>query len=184
MEEIFKALASHYIKGMMVHDKLATYYDFLCLRGYKRCHEYQFYKDTLAYRSIQRYYINIYGRLIPDERIDEPMIIPDSWYRYIREDVDGNTKKNAVETGMKKWVEWEQETKSKLEDAVTTLHKNGNVSDALFVNKLLKDVCHELKCAERCIINLASSNYDMVHIIEEQTAIHDYYKAKMKRLEG
>ena len=147
-------------------------------------HEYQFYKDSIAYRSIQRYYINVYGRLIPEERVEDPKLIPEGWRNYKRDQVDQSTKRNAVESGIKNWISWETDTKIKLQDSVKRLHDAGQITDALFVNKLLKDVSHELKCAERMLVDLISTNYDMTSIVEAQTEIHDCYKAKMKKLRG
>ena len=43
IEEIFGRISQHMIRGMMTHDQLASYYDFLGLRGYKRCHEYHYF---------------------------------------------------------------------------------------------------------------------------------------------
>ena len=179
----FKILASHFIKGMMVHDQMASYYDFLGLRGYKRMHEYQFYKDSKIYRSIQRYCINVYGTFCPEERVDDPQLIPEGWRNYKKDQVDANTKKNAVESGIKKWISWETDTKIKLQDSIKRMIDSGNMADALFVNKILKDVTHELKCAERKLVDLISTNYDMSYIVEEQTEIHDHYKEKMNKIE-
>lgn len=180
MEEIFRILAVHFIKGMMVHDQMASYYDFLGLRGYKRMHEYQFYKDSKAYREIQRYYINVYGKFVPEERVEDPQLIPEGWKNYKREDVDVNTKRNAVEGGFKKWISWETDTKIKLQDCVKRLYNEGYVADAVFVNKMLKDVSHELKYAERKFVDLISTNYDMSYIVESQKDLHDHYKDKLK----
>ena len=33
VEQIYSELAAHKIKGMMMHENLANYYDFLSLRG-------------------------------------------------------------------------------------------------------------------------------------------------------
>ena len=38
-EEIFTSLLNHMVKGLMVHDQMANYYDFLGLEEYKDCHE-------------------------------------------------------------------------------------------------------------------------------------------------
>ena len=179
----FKILASHFIKGMMVHDQMASYYDFLGLRGYKRMHEYQFYKDSKIYRSIQRYCINVYGTFVPEERVEDPQLIPEGWRNYKKDQVDANTKKNAVESGIKKWISWETDTKIKLQDSIKRMIDSGNIADTLFVNKILKDVTHELKCAERKLVDLISTNYDMSYIVEEQTEIHDHYKEKMNKIE-
>ena len=184
MDENFKILAAHFIKGMMVHDQMASYYDFLGLRGYKKMHEFQYYKDSITYRKIQRYFINVYGRLVPEERVEDPQLIPEGWRGYKKEEVDANTKRNAVESGMKKWISWETDTKIKLQDAIKRLQDAGQIADAEFVKCILMDVTHELKCAERKLVDLISTNYDMVSIVESQTEIHDCYKKKMKELRG
>ena len=182
MEEIFKKLSAHFIKGMMVHDQLANYYDFLGLRGYKRCHEYQFYCDTIAYRKINRYYINHHSVLIPEMKVDDPEIIPDGWYRYKREEVDAQTKRNAIETGMNKWIEWERETKELLEDSIKELYTAGNVADSMFLKEILTHVSRELKYAERKSIELNTMNYSIKEIVQEQGYLHDKYKKKTEEL--
>jgi len=184
MEEIYKKISAHYIKGMMFHDQMTNYYDFLGLRGYKRCHEYNFYKDTIAYRKINRYYINHHGGLIPEMKVEDPGIIPESWYRYKREDVDVQTKRNAVESAITKYIDWEQETKTTLEASIKELCDNNMIADALFLNGFLREVDCELKKAMRKMIDLKSSNYDISNIVLEQDCIHDKYKKKMKELIG
>ena len=42
LEEIFSELAAHAIEGMMIHDQMITYYCFLSLKGYAKCHEYHY----------------------------------------------------------------------------------------------------------------------------------------------
>ena len=111
VEEIFATISSHMVKGLMIHTQLADYYDFLGLCGYKRCHEYHALKETCSYRGINRYYINHYNKLVVEQPIENPEVIPQNWYQYTRQDVDANTKRNAVKNGLDKWVEWEQETK-------------------------------------------------------------------------
>ena len=39
IEEIFSELAAHAIEGMMVHDQMMSYYCFLNLKTYAKCHE-------------------------------------------------------------------------------------------------------------------------------------------------
>lgn len=182
MEEVFEKLSAHFIKGMMFHDQMANYYDFLNLRGYKRCHEYQFYRDSIAYRKINRYYINHHSKLIPESEIDDPALIPDSWVRYKREEVDASTKRTAVETGIRKYVEWEKETKEALESSIKTLTDDGYIADACFLKEFLADVDKELKCVMRWMISLKDANYDISYIMGQQDCKHDYYMKKTKEL--
>ena len=49
IEEIFAKLKNHMLEGMVFHDQMSRYYDFLNLKGYKRCHEYHYFEETLGY---------------------------------------------------------------------------------------------------------------------------------------
>ena len=182
LKEIYSTIASHMIKGMMIHAQMADYYDFLGLEGYKRCHEYHLMEESCAYRGISRYFINHHNMLIPEERIENPDIIPESWFGHTREDVDTGTKKTAVKAGLTKWVEWERETKQLYERMYKELMELGEVASASKVKELVEDVDCELKHAERYKLNKEAIGYDMTEIIAEQKRKHDKYKKKMKHL--
>lgn len=166
----------------MIHAQMADYYDFLGLEGYKRCHEYHFLQESCAYRSVSRYFINHHNMLIPEERIEDPKIIPESWFEHTRDDVDSATKKNAVKSGLTKWVTWERETKKLYEQMYQELMNLGEVASACKVKELICDVDCELKKAERYWLNKEAAGYDMVMIIEEQKRKHWKYEKKMKKL--
>ena len=120
--------------------------------------------------------------LIPDERFEAPDIIPSSWYDHTRDDVDVSTKKNAVKSGLTKWVEWERDTKKLYEQMYKELMELGEVASACKVKELICDVDCELKKAERYWLNKEATGYDMVMIIEEQKRKHSKYEKKMKKL--
>ena len=180
VDEIFTELSGHMIKGLMIHDQMADYYDFLSLRGYKRAHEYHYKKEMCAYRRLHRYVIDHYGKLIEEKRIEDPEIIPQSWYRYKRDEVDAATKRNAVKNGIEKWVAWEKETKALYQMAYRELMAANENAAAIFMQKFIADVDCELKWAERKAIELNSVDYSLAFIIGEQKHIHDKYKGKMK----
>ena len=182
VEEIFSGLNAHMIKGMMIHEHLANYYDFLGLKGYKRCHEYHYLDESINHRKLNRYYINHFNKLIPESKIDDPDVIPDGWYRYTRQDVDSNTKRNAVKTGLEKWVMWERETKKLYERMYKELMDIDEVAAAMFVKGMICDVDCELKKAERYHLNKIATAYDIVDIIEEQKSKHDKYKKMMEKI--
>lgn len=182
LKEIYSSIVSHMIKGMMIHAQFADYYDFLGLQGYKRCHEYHFLQESCAYRGISRYFINHHNMLIPDERIENPNIIPESWFSHTRDDVDSATKKNAIKSGLTKWVEWERETKDLYQRMYKELMEIGEVASACKVKELVYDVDCELKKAERYWLNKEAMGYDMPTIISEQKSKHDKYKKKMEKI--
>ena len=181
VNEIFMDLSAHMIKGMMVHDQMADYYDFLSLRGYKRCHEYHYKHESCNYRKLHRYYLNHYNMLIDEAQIDSPEAIPESWYKYRRQDVDPGTKKTAVKSGIMKWVDWEKETKQLFCKAHRELLELHQENAALFVECFIKDVDCELKWAERKLIELSDVEYSLDYILQEQKSLHDKYKKKMKK---
>ena len=180
VDEIFSELSAHQIKGLMIHDQMSDYYDFLSLRGYKRCHEYHYHKEMCSYRKLHRYFINHYGKLIAERQIDNPDVIPSSWYRYSRNEVDANTKRTAVRNGIDKWVDWEKETKALYQKMHRELIELQEDATAIFLQDFIKDVDCELKWAERKALELDAVDYNLGFIVGEQTKSHDKYKGKMK----
>jgi len=50
-----------------------------------------------------------YNKLIPNfsfESLNNLPIIPDNWHEDVRNDVDINTRRNAVKTGLEKYIHW------------------------------------------------------------------------------
>ena len=182
LDEIYSKLATHMIKGMMFHEQMANYYDFLGLKGYKRCHEYHFFSESASFRCISRYAINHSNKLIELDRVDDPEAIPSSWFKYNRHDVDANTRMNAVKSGVQNWVEWETDTKELYERMFKECMAINEVATAFKVKEFVLDVDKELKCAERKMIKLSAIDYDMSVIMPEQDELHDKYCNKLKCL--
>lgn len=181
-EEIFSEIKRRQIAALMFHGQMADYFDFLSLHGYKRLHEYQYFAESAEFRHISRYYINHHGKLLPEGFQGEIRVIPDAWLTANRINVGKGTKQKAVEEGFNEYREWERGTKSTYERYSLRLRELGHEADAIFVDGLVEDVDHELKCLDRIILDLNSSGYDMVYIVESQKAIHDKYKRKIKEI--
>lgn len=182
-EEIFAQIKNRQIAALMFHGQMADYFDFLSLHGYKRLHEYQYFAESAEFRHISRYYINHHGKLLPEGFEGEINPIPSAWLTANRMAVGKSTKQKAVEDGFNMYREWESGTKAAYERYAARLRELGHEADALFVDCLVKDVDHELKCLDRIILDLISAGYDMVYIVESQKEIHDKYKKKLKEVE-
>jgi hypothetical protein len=182
VEEIYAKIAQHMIKGLMVHEQFANYYDFLGLKGYKRCHEYHYLEETCAYRGLCRYFINHHNKLIPELPVEDPEIIPDSWYKYTRQDVDPSTKKSAVKNGLQLWGSWESETKELYEKSYTDLMELGEVASAMKIKELICDVEGELKRVQRYILDKKAIDYNLSDIVSEQKHMHNKYKKKEQKI--
>ena len=164
----------------MIHDQLASGYGFLNLCGYQKCHEYHYFKESFSYRCLQNFYINTYHKLIPETSIENPHIIPESWYRHVKQDVDTSTKRSAIRDMMKAWVDWEEETTKILEVYYKDLYDQGEICAALKIADFLKDTSHELQYAQEKYLNLETSGYNIDSIIAEQKPLCKKYWEKME----
>ena len=180
--EIFKEISSHMIYGIMFHAQQADMYDFLNLRGYKRMSEYHLFCEMKNMRKLHRYYLNHFNKLIEEDDVENPNVIPMSWYNYSRQDVDTNTKRTSVKTGVEAWVDWEIRTKEMYEDMYKELIEVGEVAAAKMLCCFVHDVDKELKHAQRYHINLKSVDYSIDYILFEQDRLHDCYKKKMREI--
>ena len=178
VSDVFSRINSHMVEGMMLHNQMADYYDFLGLMGFKRMHEYRFLCEASQMRGVSRYYINHYNRLLPSADVLNPEVIPVGWNRYTRMDVDANTKRNAIRTCMDKWCKWEPDTKKLYQESYSELCDMGEIAAACKVKELLVDADMELKCADRLYIKLQSMDYDLCTIMLMQDEMHEEYRKK------
>ena len=169
-EEIFTTLTNHMLEGVMTHEQLANYYDFLGLPFYSKCHSKHFYKESKSYRKIYNYYITTYNRLLIEPEFKQPEVIPPSWAQYTRQDVDAATKQKAVKDGLEKWVKWERDTLKLYQDLYKELCNMGHITSAEKLKCLILDVEEEVREAEQYHLNKVATGYDMVYIVEEQDA--------------
>lgn len=182
IEEIYSQLSSHMVKGVMFHEQMADYYDFLNLHGYKRCHEMHAFAEFKGLRRLHRYFINHYNKLVTEAPVESPEAIPASWLKYSRQDVDIQTRRNAVKAGIEKWVEWETETKKLYQDMYRELMSLGEVASANTFAECVTDVDRELKYAQRKHITLMSVDYDIDYIVMEQDALHEEFKEATRKV--
>ena len=154
VSEIFARLKAHILEGIVFHDEMVRYYGFLNLDDWKNEHEWHYTEETDGYRQLCDYYMNHYNALIPVLPMDRPDVIPESWYRHTRQDVDETTKKNAKQAGINKWVDWERETKDLYQDMWKELVAIGEIAAAQFISRYIRAVDNELKNAEKHNLDL------------------------------
>ena len=168
VEEIFSQISAHMVEGLMVHSQLSNYFGFLCLKGYQKCHKKHYFAENKNYHKLNEYYINHYNKLIPEISFKNPSIIPESWYKYTRQDVNITTRKNALQIGFEKWINWETETKKLYEHMYQELIAEGEVSAAEEFAQYIIDVDNELAEAIQEELELKAIDYDMTLIIDKQ----------------
>ena len=154
VSEIFARMKAHALEGMVFHDEMVRYFSFLNLKSYAELHKEHYEEETKGYQKLCDYYINHYNELIPEQPMNRPDVIPESWYRYRRQDVDTGTRNNAIRVAHGKWVDWERETKSLYEEMCHELMEKGEVAASMFVSCYVTNVDEELAEAERRHIDL------------------------------
>lgn len=181
-EEIFSAISSRQIEGIMLHDQMAQCFTFLHLDGYKRLQEFRFMDEAAEHRNMVRYYIERYNRLIPGAHASNPAILPESWMGRTRLEVDTGIKRMAVKDLFKRWVNWESSTVSRLQAHAQALYSTGDIVCADYIGRMAQDVADELKTATGMMIDLEAVDYDMTAILDRQPALHRKYKHKLQEI--
>lgn len=156
-DEIFSMLDARGIGGMMFHQQMADYYDFLNMCEYKDLHCERFIEESKSLRKLHCYYINHYGRLINQKKVDDPEAIPQSWQRYSRDDVGASDRHKFIIAGFEKWITWEKDTKDILSKSLKDLFDNGDYLAAEMLMDRLDDVEEEILMAKRMYIQLKDS---------------------------
>lgn len=182
VSEIFSDVLNNVLEGVMLHEQLTNYFDFLNMHGLKRLHEYHYLDESANMRGLKRYYINHYNMLPPVETVENPNVIPANWYNYRRQQVDSATKKNAIQNGITLWNDWERKSKKVYEKAYSDLCEIGEIAAACKIKELVCDVDGELKNADRLAIKLETIGYDLNTITLLQDELHEKYKKKCKEI--
>lgn len=180
VDEVFNKIASHMVEGMMIHDQMQQAYDFLGLYGFAKCHEYHYIEETKGYECLLHYYSTRYHRLIQIEDKPKPEIIPQTWYKYSTTAVDTNTKRQSTQTMMKKWVEWEQETKKLYQEMYSELCNLGEIAAACEIKCYICAVDEELKHAEKKLLKLETIDYNINSIVSWQQPMYKKFKKQMR----
>lgn len=180
--EVYSNLAAHMIEGLMLHDELSNYFDLLGLKGYRKCHEYRYFDESLNFRKLNKHFINHNCMLIPHTGTNFKPIIPNSAYNYEKQSISQNDIRSGVKEMFSVWVNWESDTKKFYEESYKQLIELDCISDALYVSHLIKDVDMELKSAKLHWLKLKAMDYNISSIIGEQDKLYHKYKKKFKQI--
>ena len=182
VEDIFSQLIAHATEGLMTHAQLAEYFDFLGLKGYAKCHTYHYFAESVNYKCLCEYYIKHYNKLPIELSVSNPKVVPESWFKYNRKDVDSSTRKNAIATGFDKWITWEKNTKKLFEQMYQELMAINEIAAALELKCYINDVSNELAEAEQKMLEIKAIDYNISDIIMEQGDLCKKYTKELRRI--
>ena len=181
IEDIYSRIAQRMIRGMMIHQQMTNYYNFLGLPGYSKCHQYHYLEETKSFIDINKFYIQHYNKLIQELPVDASSIIPSNWFQYTRQDVDNDTKRRAIEKGMQTWIEWEQDTKNIYQNLYKECFNIGYIFEAMKIQQLIIDVSEQLAQAKQYYLNKKMIDYDLKEIVPQQKEKEKYFNHKIKK---
>lgn len=180
--EVFATINRRQISALMFHDQMADFFDFLGLMGFKRMHEYQYLVESAEHRALKRYFLNHHNSLLIEKSIEEPDVIPDSWYKYNRFEVSVQVRKQAIEKALTQYKDWEAETKRCYEKCAKDLLDESLIADYNKINKLIQDVDMELKSVDRLLLKLQAVNYNDIYVVTIQDELHEKYRELSKNI--
>ncbi len=184
IEEIGSLVSQRLLQGVMNHQQFSNYYNFLGLEGYKLCHKYHFLEQNYNYKEFVDYYMSQYNKLVPKFSLDtfnSLFIIPQNWYEYSKEDMDINTRRNAIKTGLEKYVHWEKDTKKFLEDMYVEAFNIHEVGMAFKIKQCICNVEKQIQKAQIQLLAAKSTDFDLPTIISKQDFLIKKYKKKLKK---
>lgn len=179
IDEIFTTIGRTMVEGLMFHSQLCDYFCFLGLKGYSKCQKYHYFEESCNYKKLGHYYLKHFGKIILEEGFNNPKVIPETWIKYTRADVNMQIRKSSIQNGFEKWVHWETDVKKTYESMYNELIKLNETAAALELKKYLEDVDEELAKATQKWLELKATDWDISLIMEEQK---DYYKKYSKKI--
>lgn len=182
VDSIFSEIASHMIKGIMIHDELCNYFDVLGLYGYRTCQEYHYLEESMSFRELNKYYIENICKLIPKTNPEFNGIIPNSVYKQNKQSFSQSEIRTSVKELFSQWVEWETETKELYEESYKSLMELGEIHISCMVIDLICDVSKELNKAKNYLLELRAVDYSIDYIIDQQKELYNKYKNKINKI--
>ena len=168
VHDIFSIVVERMTGALEFHDGMANLYGFLCLDGYRKHHEKQFCEEGETRRDFINFVCSCFN-IIPKEKYHESFsIIPDDWFKYKRQDVTPQIRKQAIEKSFQQYVEWESESKEIYEHCSKRLFELGCMNGFNEVLKISSCVCEELRNVEKMHLALKSVSFDSQYIQDEQ----------------
>ena len=175
-------ISDRLVQALMFHDQMTDYFDFLGLHGFKRMHEYRYFRENAEMRGVHRYFLNHYNELLNDNKDRADDYIPMAWRGVNRMDVNEQVRKDSVKNSMENWRTWESDSKKFYEMKVGSLKDLREFACADKVMGIVRGVDKELKCIDRLMLELKAVGYDMSVIIDMQKRLHDKYEKKLRKV--
>lgn len=173
--EVYAAINARQLSALMFHSEMADLFGFLNLKGFQDMHEHQYLCESACYRALRNFYMAQYGKVLEEDDPELVEVFPESWYGYKRSEVTPEIRRQAVQTALEQYLEWEEETKECYTKYASMLMSWGKTADHAKIHKMIKEVDEEIKRIERMHMDLKSTHFSMDHIMTTQAKLSRKY---------
>lgn len=179
-KDIFADVLRNVLEGLMFHNQMIMYFDYLGLTGFADLQRQRFKDENQEMVSLQRYYVECYG-LIPNEaNVEARNYIPPEWWEDDRTLITAERKREFVKFGIETWRDWEVKSKARYSKAYFDLDGVRDAGATERLGILVQHVERELRYVSGLMTKLRGCDYDMIAMVEMDRCVMKDYKRFMK----
>lgn len=164
-QDLWSKISDHQLEGVMLHFQLADLFNFLSLPNLSAHQEEHYQIENKALRETHCYASKHHGVLLRESRQEAPELIPATWYKHTKADVDKSTRKSHLMNAYEHWYKWEVETLKFYSRMYKEAMDACLVADACQVKTLLQKVSRELSELECSYTKLKLCDFDMSMVL-------------------
>ena len=90
--------------------------------------------------------------------------------------------RNAVKSGLEKYVNWQKETKKFLQEMYNQSIQEGQISLAIKIQEYICSVDQEIKKASKEYLEIKATDYDLPTIVTKQQSLAKKYGKKIHEM--
>ena len=165
MKEVIQKIIVHQAEGIVFHDMMTDYFDFLGLDGFMKLHEHQAVEEACEYREMKEFFMKA------------PSVIPNDWQKHKTTEINAASVRTLTKNAFDLYLKWEKETRELYKECAKAL-KDECIECYYKILELLDDVEKEIRNLEDMIVDLQVSDYDARSITKMQCKLKREFKYK------
>lgn len=168
---VFTKLANRMVGAMMIHTQLTELFNFIDLKPDAKRQRKQLHEETDGLLKLEKYASQHHHILITSNNPPQVDILNLGMLKQQNDELSPDNKIYLIQYAMKKWIEWEKESKIMYEDSYRNLVDMSEIAAADFVLQYVKDVDKELRDAELLYRVRDAIDWDLATIYDKQARL-------------
>lgn len=177
MKEVIQKIIAHQAEGVVFHDMMIDYFDFLGLDGFMKLHEHQAVEEACEYREMKEFFIDHFQTMYAPIEMKAPSVIPNDWQKHKTTEINAASVRTLTKNAFDLYLKWEKETRELYKECAKAL-KDECIECYYKVLELLDDVEKEIRNLDDMMVDLQVSDYDAKSITKMQCKLKREFKYK------